>query len=106
MLEPPCRVPPADRARSCCAIAKPAPRSTKVKQPDFITKTVSRASGDSSPSGTHHLSCGSWIASAPSLRGQLGISACFWAVLSSMEAAETGVVMKDDDATATDAAVA
>src|ERR1700749_4224323 len=71
-------------------MANPAPRSTRVKQPDFITNTLSRASGDSRPSGTHHLFSGSWIASEPILGGQVGISACFCAVLSSTDAAKAG----------------
>src|ERR1700761_1358542 len=78
-------------------MAKPAPRSTRVKQPDFITKTLSSASGDSRPSGCHQLFWGSWTASAPSLWEQLGISACFSAVFWSTDAAKTGAGTKDAD---------
>src|ERR1700743_1451895 len=78
-------------------MAKPAPRSTRVKQPDFITKTLSSASGDSRPSGCHQLFWGSWTASAPSLWVQLGISDCLWGLFSSHDAAETGAGTKDAD---------
>src|SRR5215469_8304464 len=71
-------------------MAKPAPRSTKVKHPDFITKTLRSASGDSRPKGVHQLFCGSWMANVPILWVQLGISACFWAVLSPIDSACAG----------------
>src|ERR1700733_14296270 len=60
------------------------------EQPECNTTPLSRASGDSRPSGPHQLFWGSWTASAPSLWVQVGISACFSAVFWSTDAAKAG----------------
>ena len=54
----PARVPAAPSS-------KPAPRSTRVKQPDFITKTLSSASGDSRPRPSHQRF---WVRGSPACR--------------------------------------
>src|SRR5260370_32789516 len=65
MLEPPRISPLPASARSCCAAARPLPRSSRVKHLDCDTNTLISASGDSRLYASHHLFSGSVTASVP-----------------------------------------
>src|SRR2546429_6729349 len=73
MLAPPRISPLPASARSCCAAARPLPRSSSVKHLDWDTNTLMSASGDSRLYASHHLFSGSVTASVPILLSQVGI---------------------------------
>jgi hypothetical protein len=56
-------------------LARPLLRSTRLKQPDFITNSFSTASGLPRPIACHQLLSGSTIEMVPSFLAQTGISA-------------------------------
>src|SRR5205085_374384 len=75
MFEPCWSSPLSASARSMLRLASPLPRSTRPKQPDFITNILITASGLPRPIACHQLVSGSTTAMVPSFLVQIGIRA-------------------------------